>query len=109
MISKEQIAHELTIIYLTNKYGIDVRGDINIMTIDRDVTGGGIIETVKMPDLDEIKIRKVKTSEKNIFGFAKSTNINDGYEVDTIFKNMVSDYTQAYQRVLIILTDSSGF
>ena len=31
MISKEQIAHELAMVYMNNKYGINVRGDFTLM------------------------------------------------------------------------------
>ena len=49
MISKEQIAHDLTIVYLNNRYGIDVGGHISVFDGD----GHGDVSTEKFPDISD--------------------------------------------------------
>lgn len=97
MISKEQIAHDLTMVYLCNRYGIDVRGSFCVSGMSgSSVTGDGEVVTDHFPSVDEPKYVKVKTDEKGIFGIEKTEKVQNGYVVDDIFKAMVEEYHQAY-------------
>ena len=63
MVSKEQIAHELAMVYMNNKYGINVRGDFYL----NDGAGNGTIETDHFPDVSEISYSKVKLAKKDFW------------------------------------------
>lgn len=106
MISKEQIAHELTIIYLNNRYGIDVCGSFNFLSYDEaKVNGSGSVETNHFPSANEPKNIKVGTGHKGFLGFEKRTTVQDGYLVDDIFIEMVDNYHNAYSKFLNLLGD----
>ena len=60
MISKEQIAHDLAIVYMKNRYGINVTGDLYIS----ENSGSGNIQTEHFPDVSEPEYIRVKTGEK---------------------------------------------
>ena len=49
MIAKEQIAHDLTMIYLSNRYGANIKGDFSVS----DGYGSGEIESEHFPDTQE--------------------------------------------------------
>lgn len=108
MISREQIAHDLTIVYLNNKYGIDVTGDINIFSNSSEdklnsVSGYGSVVTKHLPNLKETKFKKVGTGEIGFLGFEKKKKVPSGYVVDDIFNNMIDDYTLVYAHFLELL------
>ena len=67
MISKEQLAHDLTMVYLNNRYGIDVDGHFS----SSDGDGSGSVDTTKFPSAFEIKYKKVGTGERGFLGFEK--------------------------------------
>lgn len=96
MISREQIAHDLTIVYLNNRYGISVEGDISV----RDGDGRGNITTQKFPDVAQIKYIKVGTGEKGFLGIEKKVEVEDGYIADGIIDEMIKEYYQVYSRIL---------
>ncbi|MBO5786766.1 MAG: hypothetical protein J6R45_05530 [Clostridia bacterium] len=96
MISREQIAHDLTIVYLNNRYGISVEGDISVHHGD----GGGDITTRKFPDASQIKYIKVGTGEKGFLGIEKKVKVEDGYIADGIIDEMIKEYYQVYSRIL---------
>ena len=96
MISKEQIAHNLTIIYLNNRFGVNVEGYISISDGD----GGGNITTEKFPHISENKYKKVGTGEKNFLGIEKKVKIEDGYQSDNIIDSMIEEYYQIFSRIL---------
>lgn len=50
MVSKEQIAHELAMVYMNNKYGINIRGNFHL----NDGDGNGNVETDHFPDVSKI-------------------------------------------------------
>ena len=74
MLSNEKIAHDLAIVYLSNRYGIDISGGFSLTNGD----GSGDIETEHLPATDEIKYKKISTGEK---GF---------------LSNIFKDYKRAY-------------
>lgn len=94
MISNEQIAHDLTIIYMRNLYAVDISGDIS--TYDRDVSGS--ISTSHFPSPDKPSYKCIKTGEKGWFGLDKTITIQDGYEVDDLFDDMIQTYFNAYSK-----------
>ena len=96
MISKEQIAHDLTIVYLNNRYGIDVGGYISVSDGD----GCGDVSTEKFPDIFEINYKKVGTGERGFLGIEKKVEVEDGYKADSIIDDMIEEYYQVFSRIL---------
>lgn len=99
MISKEQIAHDLALTYLSNKYGVDVNGDFDIS----EGSGSGSVVTEHLPDLNAIKKVKVRTGERGFLGIEKKKTVEVGYEVNDVFANMIEDYYSAYARFFGLL------
>lgn len=109
MVSKEQIAHELTMTYLNNRYGVDVSGTFNVSQYDENkVSGIGNVETKHIPSTKQPKNVKVGTGQKGFLGFEKKTTIQDGYLVDDVFSEMVEEYFQAYSKFYDLLANKSG-
>lgn len=100
MINKEQIAHDLTIIYLNNRYGINVKGSLSIS----EGKGYGDITTEKFPDCSEIRYKKIGTGEKGFLGIEKKKSVEDGYKSDYIIDGLIEEYYQIYSRILGRLT-----
>lgn len=96
MISKEQIAHDLTMVYLNNRYGVNVEGYFSVADGD----GSGNIDTKKFPHVTEIKYKKVGTGEKGFLGLEKKVKVEDGYQSDDIIDELVCEYYQTYNRIL---------
>lgn len=104
MTNKDQIAHDLAMAYINNRYGAEVTGEFSVHTWDNDVTGSGTVETERLPDVEEIRMVKVGTGERHLFGLReKAKLIESGYEVDRVFENMIEDYYNAYSRFLALL------
>lgn len=101
MITNEQIAHDLTIIYLSNRYGIDITGNFQLS----DGSGYGEIGTGHLPDTKQLKYIQVGTGEKGFLGREKKVTVEDGYEVDDIFVDMLKNYREAYNHFLKLLED----
>lgn len=123
-IPKEQIAHDLAMVYLSNRYGVRVTGDFsvsasigsfealtqndwtNTVRIVDDVTGTGSVETENLPSLEDAVFRSVGTGEKFFFGLGpeKTRQVPTGeLQVDEVFRNLIRDYQVAYGRILQIL------
>ncbi|GEM_PF-1787262 len=94
MLSKEQIAHDLTMVYMHNMYGIDVTGFFSI----NDGNGNGKISTEKLPTIDEMYYKKVKTGEIGWFGIEKKKKVPAGYMVDGWLSEMTDVYFQVYTK-----------
>jgi hypothetical protein len=103
MVPKEQIAHDLTIAYINNRYGIDVTGDFDINTFDGDTSGSGSVKTEHFPDASAPNMIKVGTGKKGIFGIEKKQKVQSGYLIDALFIKMINDYIAAYNRFLELL------
>ncbi|MFR3729216.1 hypothetical protein [Lacrimispora sp.] len=108
MISREQIAHDLTMVYLNNKYGIDVTGDFNMYSNSSDDTvnsssGYGSVITNHFPNVKQPKYKKIGTGEKGFLGIEKKKKVPSGYLVDDIFNSMIDDYGLAYTHFLELL------
>lgn len=105
MISKEQIAHDLALVYLNNRYGVEVTGDVDVSSDNGNVSGYGSVTTENLPNLYEKKMKIIKTDEKGLFGIKKRERQFDGYLINNTFKNMIDDYYIAYDRILDLLND----
>lgn len=104
MLSKEQIAHDLAIAYVNNRHGAEVSGEFSVDTWDDKVSGSGKVETSRLPDVDAIRMVKVGTGEKYLFGLREKTELAAaGYVVNGIFEGMIEDYYTAYSRFLELL------
>lgn len=105
MITNEQIAHDLAIVYLVNRYGPEVDGSLDVTDGD----GGGSVDTERFPDVDARKTIRVGTGEHRkvlLWRFEKKTDIEtDEHQVDPIFRGMIRDYHEARSRFLELLTD----
>ena len=97
-MNREKIAHDLTMLYLYNRYGIDINGNLH--------DGDGYVSTDHFPSTTEARYVKVKTGEKGIFGMEKKQKIQSGYAIDDTFKSIVKDYRQAYEHFYSLLGSS---
>lgn len=97
MISKEQIAHDLTIVYMKNRYGITVTGDLYIS----ENSGTGTIQTEHFPDVSEPEYTKIKTGEKGLFGLERKQKVQSVNKVDPLFAEMVKNYYDAYSHFMV--------
>lgn len=100
-LEKEQIAHDLTMVYLSNQYSAEV-----VARIEPDTTGSSVtsIATKRFPKVDEVQFKKVGTGEKTLFGLIEKTQkVEDGFKVDSIFVSMLDDYLKTYSKFLELL------
>ncbi|MGN7227402.1 hypothetical protein ACTHQW_13780 [Dietzia maris] len=117
MIPKEQVAHDLAIVYLNNKYGVRVTGSFSINSSTdtmsdavREVTGDGSVTTEYLPDVDEPETVWVGTGERWFWGRGpeKKRRVPTGnFVVDPHFRSMAQDYYKAYSRFLELLDDQT--
>ena len=96
MISKEQLAHDLTMVYLNNRYGISVDGYFHVSDGD----GSGNIDTKRFPSPFEINYDKVGTGERGFLGFEKKVRVKNGYTADGIIDRIIQEYHQIYNIIL---------
>ena len=97
MISKEQIAHDLAVVYMKNRHGINVTGDF--------YSGSGTIQTEHFHDVSEPEYTKVKTGEKGLFGLERKQKVPSGNKVDPLFAEMIQNYYDAYFRFYQLLCE----
>lgn len=100
MISKEQIAHDLTMVYMKNKYGIDIDGDFSI----NGDYGSGSVRTNHFASASEPKYIKVGTGKKGLMGIERKEKVQSGKIVDNLFEGMVENYFEAYNHFYQILS-----
>lgn len=102
MISKDQIAHDLTIVYLNNRYGIDVSGSFDVSSNSQDdsvssVYGSGNVTTDRFPDINGTVT--IGTGEKKWLIFEKTKQISaKDYLVDGTFRQMIQDYYTVFSQ-----------
>ena len=103
MITNEQIAHDLALVYLVNRYGPEVDGEIEVSDGD----GTGSVDTERLPDVGARKTMKVATGERGRFllwRYDKTAEVDtDEYRVDPVFRRMILDYHEAYSRFLELI------
>ena len=100
MLTKEQIAHDLTMVYLNNYYGIDVSGELSISTYDDDTSGSGTISTTHLPGVGEKKNTKQGIWKRGFLGREKKTQIDDSYIIDDFVDELVGNYIKIYTKIL---------
>ena len=106
MIGIEQVAHDLAMVYINNRYGAQVTGEFQVgSTFDGDISGSGEVHTERLPDVDSERMVSIGTGEKYFFGrFEKTRSVSSGeYLVDGVFREMINDYYDAYARLLELI------
>lgn len=98
MMTKEQIAHDLAMVYMYNRYGITVKGDV--------ARGWGEIETKHFPSSTKFQYEEVELESRDIWGFNKTEKVEKGRKVDAIFQKMAADYQYAYQYFYDLIRNS---
>lgn len=99
MITNETIAHDLAIIYLSNRYGTKITGDFRI----NDGNSMGDIRSQHFPDADTPKYTVIGTGEKGFLGIEKKVKAENGYVVDDLFIEILKNYQVAYKHFLSLL------
>jgi hypothetical protein len=109
----DQVAHDLAIAYVNNRYGATVTGEFSVDSTTNyetdtvnEVSGRGSVETHRMPDPFEPQMVRVGTGERHLFGLGpEKTRLQrtGAYEVDDVFRRMISDYRAAYDRFVHLL------
>ena len=108
MIAADKIAHEFAMVYITNRYGAEVKGTMSISSAGGEVGGWGTVETVRLPDPDAARTTRVRTGEKRLLGLVNKTErVEQGNQVDEIFHNMVIDYRRAFEHFMRLLDSSA--
>ena len=107
MPTREQIAHDLALVYLANRFAVDVRGDFEVSTdSDGDTTGTGSVWTENLPHVSRHRTKRVGTGDRHLWGLGpekKVTVDTDEYEIDDTFAEMIAEYRLAYERILALL------
>lgn len=103
MIDQEHIAHDLAMVYISNRFGVDVSGDISSYGEGDGMGIHGSIFTEHLPNMDSIIYEHIKTDEKGFLGIKKRKKIPAGLEVDSIFIDMISEYTKAFKHFKMLL------
>lgn len=112
----DQIAHGLAMAYINNRYGANVKGKFTVTSSTNyerktveDVRGEGSVETERLPDVFDPEMVSVGTGERHFFGIGpekKRLEPTGEYAVDHVFRRMISDYNNAYERFLQLLEHS---
>ena len=98
MASNEHIAHELTMLYLYNRYGTVVGGNFT--------NGHGSIHTFQFPDAMSSELLDVRTDEVGFLGVRKVEKMPSSSVADEYFKAIVEEYRSVYERILEMLNNS---
>ena len=108
MISPEQIAHDLAMVYVHNRHGAEVVGELSVDTWGEDVVASGRVDTERLPGVNSKKTERVPTGEKRFFGLVDKKELVelDEFEVDDVFRDMLRDYRAAYTRFLSLISDA---
>ena len=106
-MNKDQIAHDLAMVYVHNMHGAEVSGDFSVYTgSDDEVMGSGTVATERLPDVDELRMIEVGTGERQFFGLLeKKKLIEAGFKVDSIFEEMIEDYFSARSKFTELLAN----
>lgn len=82
MLTSDEIAHNLTMVSMRNRYGIPILPKLH--------DGNGRISTIHAPALSEKKYENVAFEETE-------TVLQTGYAEDDLFAEMVDAYDQIYE------------
>ena len=96
MLTNEKIAHDLAIVYLSNRYGVHLDNNFRIRGGD----SLGSIESSHFPSTDEPLYEKADTGRKGFFGGSKKETVEVGRKVDPLFAEILKDYRAAYAHFL---------
>ena len=109
----DQIAHDLAIAYINNRYGAEVTGSFSVESTKNydsdtvsDVSGQGKVTTKRLPGIFDPRMVSVGTGRRQFFGIGPEkmrTEPTDEFAVDRVFHDMISDYRHAYERFLQLL------
>lgn len=95
MVSKEQIAHDLTMLYLYNRYGTIIHGSSTL--------NGGSVNTVHFPKVTDPKFTWVRKRAKGFLGnigLENEVKVQSGFAADENFEELVEEYRCTYERFL---------
>jgi hypothetical protein len=108
-VSLEVLAHDLAIVYLNNRYGPDVSGELDVSSTGDSSSFEAIVSTDRLPDVQARVTRRVPTGEKVFFGLMDRKQLVETGElqVDATFNRMIDDYGEAYGRFLQLLSQRS--
>lgn len=99
MLTNEKIAHDLAIVYLSNRYGVQLDSNFRIRGGD----SLGSIETCHFPSTDEPRYEEVDVGRKGLLGGSKKERVEVGRKVDPLFAEILKDYRAAYNYFLLQL------
>src|SRR5687768_11371600 len=109
----DQIAHDLAIAYINNRYGVEVTGSFSVDSTRnydndtvREVSGEGDVTTERLPGIFDPHMVSVGTGKRHFFGVGPEKMRMEPtaeFAVDRIFRNMIADYRHAYERFLQVL------
>ena len=68
MISKDQIAHDLAMAYINNRYGAEVSGQFSVETWNDEISGSGAVGTERLPDVNKVDMVRVGNGESTFLG-----------------------------------------
>ncbi len=109
-VSPEQIAHDLAIVYVTNRHAIDVSGSFYVNSTEGlggaidSISGGGDVETTTLPDIDRHKTVTVPDGKKRFGLFQPTKEVETSeFVIDDTLRAMISDYRAAHARLLELL------
>lgn len=94
MIDKEQIAHDLTMVYMRNRYGIDVAGSFSFSENENH----GQVSTEHLPSPEEADLVPVITKEKKFFKRKTIETIQKDYKIDSVIADMTKTYLDVYKK-----------
>lgn len=66
--SKQQVAHDMAMAYINNRYAAEVTGDFEVSTLDDDTTGSGSVWTTNLPHVNKRREISVGTGQRYFFG-----------------------------------------
>jgi hypothetical protein len=93
--------------YVLNRHGAEVLGEFSVYTdSDNEVTGSGTVRTERLPNVDKVRMIKVGTGERQLFGLVeKKKSVEAGFEVDSTFEAMIKDYYNALAKFTELLNE----
>lgn len=106
-VSLEMLAHDLAMVYLNNRYGPEVSGDLDESSTGDSTSLEATVSTYRLPGVGVKVTKRVPTGEKMLFGLMDRKKLvdTDEFQVDATFRRMMDDYEDAYGRFLQLLSE----